>query len=455
MITSAATYSPFKLLHEGAAALGRAEAVGICIDVPYYERTTKKLEREIRYYKELFESSDLARQWKKVYRGNTNFESNDQLAKVLFDHMKIEAVRFTDKGNASTDEEALESLKIPEVEGIIKIRKLTKIKDTYLGGYLREHVNGIIHPSFKLHNVISFRSSSSDPNFQNVPNRDKEAKKLCRTGIIPRKGNLLLCADFKGAEVCSAAFYNKDPNLMVYLNDFSKDMHRDVGMDLFSLTLDEMKAFKPLRGVIKNGFTFPQFYGDWYKSCAEAMWQDVQEDQYRLASGIHVIDHLASKGIKTYQSFEDKVKKTEDIFWNKRFKVYRDWKEQWWNEYCDKGYFETLTGFFCRGVMDRKQAINYPIQGTAFHMLLMVLILLDRIQDERQWKSRIIAQIHDELVMDVHPDELEEVVEVINWLVEVKLKKIFPFINVPIVIEVEATDIDKPWCEKKEFKLVA
>lgn len=450
MITSAETYSAFKLIHEGILALARAEAVGIRVDVDYCIRTTKRLDREINYANKKFEASDLAAQWKKVYRSEVNFNSDPQLAKVVFEHMKIEPKKFTEKGNPSVDEEALKMLGLEEVDLILKVRHLTKVRDTYIGGYLRENVEGIMRPFFNLHTVVSYRSSSDRINFQNQPNRDPLLKKLCREAILPHKGQKILCADFKGCEVSGAAAYNKDPQLIKYLIDPTTDMHRDVAVDCFLTTPDQI--IKPVRNTAKSFFTFAQFYGDWYKSCAENMWKEMQnEDTHKLKSGIILLDHLYDKGIKTYQSFEDQVKKVEDIFWNKRFKVYKKWKEDWYADYLKKGYFTTLSGFTCRGVMDNKQAVNYPIQGSSFHMLLLTFILLDREQDRRGWKSRLIGQIHDEMVMSVDPAEEREVIETIQHIVTVEVPKIFTWINTPLVIEVETTEVNQSWYHKKDI----
>lgn len=449
MITCAEDYSAFKLIHEGILALSRAEQAGIRVDVDYYQKTYKRLERDIAILNTKFNSTELAHTWIKAYGSKVNFDSNDQLAKVLFNHMGIKAVKLTAKGNPSTDEEALLAVGLPDVAAIIKTRQLSKLKETYIGGFLREQVDGYVHCFFNLHNVVSFRSSCDKINFQNQYNRDPVLKNLCRTGVLPHPGQLLLCADFKGAEVCGAACYNKDPNLISYLKDPSLDMHRDVAVDCLLTTPDQI--IKSVRNIFKGGFTFAQFYGDWYKSCAENMWGQIQATQPTLKNGILVLQHLATKGIKTYQHFEDQVQKVEDIFWNKRFKVYKKWKEDWFREYCDNGFFTTLTGFTCTGEMDRKQAVNYPIQGTSFHLLLMSLIILDRMIIKRGWKSRIIAQIHDELVISVEPSEAMEIIKAINWIVSVELPRIFPWINVPLIIEMEATPINGSWNHKVDL----
>ena len=83
----------------------------------------------------------------------------------------------------------------------LQIRKLEKIKGTYLEAFVREQTDGFIHPFYNLHNVRTYRSSSADPNFQNIPKRDKESMKICRRAILPRPGHMLVEADFSALEV--------------------------------------------------------------------------------------------------------------------------------------------------------------------------------------------------------------------------------------------------------------
>lgn len=451
MITSSKTYTPEGLMLEGTLALARAEQYGIRVDVDYCKRTTEKLNEEIEQHQEVFDKSDLAAAWKKKYRRDTNFDSNVQLASVLYGVLGHTAAKQTESGAGAVDGASLMSLNIPEVTGMLKVKRLTKIRETYIGAFLREQVDGIMHPSFDLNKVVSFRSSSSSPNFQNIPNRDYELKQLCRNAIYPRYGNKLLMGDFKGAEVCGAACYHKDPTMIEYLCDFSKDMHRDVATECFLLM--ESEVVKPIRNTAKSFFTFAQFYGDWYKSCAENMWREAQTDSHVLRSGVTLIDHLKKKRVRCYEDFERVVQKVEDRFWNVRFPVYKQWKEDWWEEYVKKGYFITLTGFKCSGVMDTKQAINYPIQGTSFHLLLMALVLLDRAIIKNGLVSRIIAQIHDEIVIDLYPPEEEFIVSELYKIVRKKLPYIFPWINVPLVIELECTGIDEPWSKKQPLEV--
>ena len=124
-------------------------------------------------------------------------------------------------------------LEIPELNNLLQIRKLKKNRDTYLNGFLREQVNGYIHPSFNLHLVRTFRSSANSPNFQNIPIRDKESMQLTRRALFPRPGHQLLEIDYGQLEVRIAACYNQDKQL---IHDIVQgDMHGDMASQIFMI----------------------------------------------------------------------------------------------------------------------------------------------------------------------------------------------------------------------------
>jgi len=104
-----------------------------------------------------------------------------------------------------------------------------------------------------------------------------------------------------------------------------------------------------------------------------------------------------------------------------------------------------LTGFTCSGVMKKNEIFNYPIQGTAFHCLLLTFIMLDKVMREEKWDSRLIGQIHDSIVMDVHPDEKEHVESTAHRIVGEELPSKWKWINVPLEIEIDTYGVDQPW----------
>jgi hypothetical protein len=150
-------------------------------------------------------------------------------------------------------------------------------------------------------------------------------------------------------------------------------------------------------------------------------------------------------------TFEYHIKKVEQHFWKERFKVYDAWKKSWFEQYQQEGGFLTLTGFWLDGVMNKKDVINYPIQGSAFHCLLWSLIQLTK--KLQKWKSKIVGQIHDSVIADVHIDELDAYLKLAKSVMTDRLREAFPWIIVPIEIEAEACGLNETWFDKKEIKL--
>jgi len=457
----------YKLIHEGIQALARAERQGIRIDIPYCERVKKRLTRRINRLERKFKEMELYRLWEKVFRAKTNIYSNDQLSYLLYRVMKIEPPKFTAGGKGATDEEALSQIDVPGVGIIVKIRKLLRVRDTYLEAFIKEQTDGYIHPFFNLHTVRTFRSSSSDPNFQNIPKRDKDAQKICRRALFPRPGHRLVSMDFSALEVMISACYHKDPNMLAYLRDKTSDMHLDMAKQIFIFdSLDRsIPAHALLRQATKNGFVFPQFYGDYYGNNARylADWVKLPQGRWERGMGIelpdgsHISDHFIANGIKEFGTIKEvrgrtiatgflkHVQEIENDFWNRRFKVYNEWRKRWVEEYRKRGYLRMLTGFTCSGVMKKNEIINYPIQGSAFHCLLFTFNRLDEAMRKEKWDSRLVGQIHDEIVMDVHPDEFEHVERTAHRIVRKELPAAWSWIIVPLEIEVEAFEIDGPW----------
>lgn len=311
-------------------------------------------------------------------------------------------------------------------------------------------------------NEICVHNSGSSPNFQNIPNRDEEIRKIVRQAVYPRKGHKILAVDFSGSEVKHSCAYHKDPTLMNYVIDESTDMHRDTIMDIYSfdintwhklkeLDTEEHKVSKPIRNEGKT-FVFAEFYGDYYKQQAPRLWKVSEKLKYLNDQTVR--QHLKSVGLGTYESFEEHVRKAEDIMWNQRFKKYNKWRNDFWDEYCKRGWFTTLTGFKCQGEMTRNEVTNSPIQGSAFHSLLLAFIMEDCIFTKHKLDSKLVFQIHDEVLIDVHPAEEDFVAESIKWCMTEAVPQIYKFINVPLKVEADITPVDGSWYTKKgyEFK---
>jgi len=444
----ATTGDAYQLFHDGILAFSEAESVGLRIDVSYCEEKKEELSDRISELESEFGKTDVAKQWKRIYGRRANYNSNDQLAKILFDHMAIRPVSYTEKGRPSTNNESLQQLQVPGLGLVLKSRKLKKIRDTYLDGLLREQVDGILRPFFNLHLARTFRSSSDHINFQNIPKRDKEAQEIVRRAILPHEGCQLIEVDFSGIEVRVSVCYHKDPAMIVYINDKTTDMHRDMAQQIYILSEDEWTD--DTRFYAKNGFVFPEFYGDYYVSCARAMWKAIEDAHLETRQGIPLKRHLRSKGIRSYDDFEDHMKKVEEHFWGERFPVYNEWKERQWKRYLKRGYLDLYTGFRCSGVMGRNETSNYPIQGSAFHCLLWSFIEVQRILVAERWKSRLVGQIHDSMVSNTHPDEREDLLALIKEITCKRLQEHWPWIIVPMEVEADLCPVDAPWNEKQK-----
>lgn len=457
----------YDLFHNGVLALAKAERQGIRLDVNYAHSQREELTRLEQDLTDMFMRSDFYVGWKKSVKGKkVNLNSGTQLEKYLYGSeedggLGLEPNKTTPTGKGKVDEEALESLNIQALNNMVRIRKIKKLRDTYLESFIRENVDGYIHPSFNLNNVVTYRSSSSDPNFQNIPIRDDEASKAIRGALYPRPGHRLLEVDYGALEVRIAACYHKDTTMLNYIKS-GFDLHADMTKQIFFIDKYERKdpSHKILRGGAKNGFVFPQFYGDYYANNAVSLckwghlpvvqrWSD--EDGLKLPNGKFLSRHLKDNGIRSFKSFTGYLQDIETHFWEERFPEYNEWKDRWFAKYQKRGYFDTLTGFRCSGVMSRNDVINYPVQGSAFHCLLWSFNELTRIMVEEDWDTRLIGQIHDSAISDVHPDEMEHVLKTTRRVTCVDLLEHYPWIIVPLDIEAEACEVDESWHYKKEI----
>jgi len=454
----------YTLFHNGMLALARAEQQGIRIDTDYVEQTTDSISKDISKLEVSLFQSKFYKDWQRVSKGVPNINSNPQLSNYLYKILQIKPIKETKSGNyGATDEDALGQLNIPELNIILKIRQLKKLKDTYLGAYAKEQVKNYMHPFFNLHTVVTYRGSSDSPNFQNVPKRDKEAMKLVRTAIYPRPGNQLMEIDFSGIEVSIAACYHKDPVMIDYLVH-DKDMHGDMAKQIFMIPNYDKNLSEHylLRQAAKNGFVFPQFYGDYYKNNVQELlkWTKLSPTNkikegtgILLPGGESISTHLIRNKIKTITDFENHLKEIEYDFWNNRFKVYGTWKKKWVAEYRKTGYFRTFTNFILSGEMNQKHVINYPIQGTGFHCLLWSLIQTDKIMISDNWGTKIIGQVHDSIVLDVVPDELKIITKSIVDITTNKLAAHWDWLIVPMRVEADLGGIDEPWSCLKKYKI--
>lgn len=443
----------YKLFHRGVLALQRAGEQGIHIDIEYCQDVKDKLTKRVERAEQKLKESYLGKEWLR-HLGKINFASGTQLGKVLYDHLKLNPATFTKTGKGSTDTKQLEAFldELPELKYLISIRKNRKIMDTYLEGFVREEVNGIIHPDYNLHTVKTYRSSSSNPNFQNIPKREKKVMEICRGAIFPRKGNKFVEVDYSGIEVRIACCITKDKKLIE--DTVIGDMHRDMAIELYKLdTFDKADPGDALlRQGAKNGFVFPQFYGDYYGNNVPILLDWAKD--VKLKNGLTAYEHLERKRlivlrgdneILDCRSFENHVKKVEDAFWNERYHAYTKWKDETWKNFQSKGYIDTPTGFRIKGVLSRNELLNAPIQGAAFHCLLWSFVEIDKLMRKNKWDTKLVGQVHDSILFDVNPDEWETIKKEVQNTMTTRLREAWDWIILPLEIEMEEYSVDGSW----------
>jgi len=452
----------YQLLHQGAIELSRVEANGIRIHRRRLKEAIEEASQRLLKLRHAIITDPLWKHWRKRFGENANLASRDQLAHILYQELKYPVTRLTEKGRPSVDEEVLQEVDIPIIQRIGEYLKIEKILGTFLLGIQKEIApDGRIHPVFNLHTARTYRSSSDSPNFQNFPVRDKEASRLVRSLFIPSKGCLLVENDFKGIEVVVSAAYHRDKNFISYIRDPKKDMHRDLAAQIYCL--EPSQVTKDIRYGAKNKFVFPQFYGDFYKSCAKALWDWIRKGKLKAPDGRSLYDHLYDKGIRELGAcdmekepvpgtFEYHVKQVEDDFWNRRFRDYGKWRKEWFQKYQERGYFDLLSGFRIQGFFPRNAVVNYPIQGSAFHCLLWSLIQINRRLRKAGLQSKIVGQIHDSIVADVVREELREYLCIVEDVTMRQLPRHFDWLVVAPQIEYEISYPERSWYGKQPFQ---
>ena len=364
MEVKATTADAYKLFHDGALAMADITANGIKIDEDKLHNNYRKLGVKIKHYTKKLDQYEEIKKWKKKYGKSFNLDSDDQLRDILFNEFDYEPYSHTETGQEAVNQEALNEIGIPFAKEIIYLNSLKQTRNTFLKNIINETNKGFLHPHFNLNFAISFRSSSSSINFQNLPSRDKEMAKIAKDCFIPREGGHLVEIDYDGIEVAASAMLHRDPQ---FIYDITHgDMHTDVAKQIF--WLDELDKHattheKNMRYATKNGFVFPQFYGDYYGNNAIALWNNMDYFNLHTRDGVPIRKHLKKHGIKNFKAFENHIKEIENDFWNNRFPVYKKWKDQIYEEYTKTGKVGLPTGFDLKGVMEKKLVTNYPIQG--------------------------------------------------------------------------------------------
>lgn len=432
----------FLFLSEGDQVLAEVHLKGIQINSEKMEYWQNKIVRKTNLISKRIYDSPEVEKWdgKKPF----SFTSNKDLPHLLFDIMGLKSKKKTSGGKPSIDKETLSDIDHPFVDRIMEYRKWEKIVGTYMAQFEREKVGNLIYPFYNLNGVVTFRSSASDPNPQNIPHREKQTTKIIRSLLEPRPGCRLIEWDYGQHEVIVAACRTEDPNLIDYVCDPTKDMHRDMGEELFLKPGKDIDKIE--RYIAKNQFVFREFYGGYWEQAGPEMWGVLPD---------YTKSHLLKKGIKTERDFTHHVEKVENILWREKFPVFAEWKNKTFKNYERKGYVDLMTGFRCYGPMGRNDIINYQIQGPAFHVLLWTLIYVHKELKRRKIKrSFFIGQIHDSAIGNAHEEEEELFDELMTEWGLGKVRDHWKWIIVPLKLEKKRSAIDGDWSEMEDCGLM-
>jgi len=351
-----------------------------------------------------------------------NIASPKQVGEVLFDKLEIPyRWRKTGTGQYSTDVEKLNELSVKHdiVKDILQFRKFAKLKSTYVDSLplMINEKTGRVHSNFNQARAATGRLSSDNPNLQNIPIKDEAGREI-RKAFEPRdKDHILLAADYSQIELRLISEISKDESMLQAFID-GNDFHRATAAKVFDTPYDDVTAEERRRAKTVN---FSVIYG---------------AGATNLSRQLGIKRAEASDLIKTYfNQFSGLQQYMSDIV-----------------EYArEHGYVKTMLGRkrVLRDINSRngltrsnaeRMAINTPIQGTAADMIKLAMINIHRLFEEKSIQSKMIMQVHDELVFDVHKDELE----MIKPIIEEQMKNAIPDLKVPIVVSM---DTGQNWLE--------
>ena len=385
-----------------ARTLAKMELAGIKPDVALLEKLTKEMAAQIAAL-EILAVEQAGESF--------NLKSTKQLGVVLFEKLGLPVIKKTKTGY-STDVSVLEQLRNehPLVRTVLEHRKLTKLHSTYLEG-LRPLINartGRIHTHFQQLVTVTGRLSSTDPNLQNIPTRTELGKQI-REIFVPGEGyDYLLSCDYSQVELRVLAHIAQDELLLEsFLH--GQDVHARTAAEVFGVPLDEVTGTMRTRAKAVN---FGIVYGISDFGLAK------QLDISRSEAGRYIENYLGRyTGVKKYM---------DDMVASAR----------------KNGYVQTLFGrrrylpdinsrnFNIRGFAERT-AINTPIQGTAADIIKIAMINVQKMLEQGNYKSRILLQVHDELLLEVTADEREEVGKLVKQTMEAAVK-----LSVPLIADV-------------------
>lgn len=386
--------------------LGSMEYYGFKIDTDELKKLGKEYDEEINSLTtDIYTLADV----------EFNINSPKQLGEILFDKLSLPIVKKTKTGY-STDAEVLDKLKDqhPIIDKVLRYRQIVKLKSTYIDGLLNliNKDTNRVHSSFNQTITTTGRISSTEPNLQNIPIRTDDGRKIRKAFIAENNNYVLVDADYSQIELRVLAHISKDSKLMeAFINN--EDIHRKTASEVFNVPKEEVSSIMRSRAKAVN---FGIVYGI---------------SDYGLSRDLNISRKEAKEYIDNYL---------------KNYKMVKEYMENIVEEGKEKGYVETILhrrryipelkakNFNIKSFGERI-AMNTPIQGSAADIIKMAMVKVYNELKIRNLKSRLILQIHDELIIEAEKDEIEEVKDIMKNIMENSIK-----LNVPLIVDLEVGD---------------
>jgi DNA polymerase-1 len=392
--------------------LAEMEATGITVEQGMLDAVTESMTQQVAGLEQL--ARDQAGE-------DFNLNSPRQLGTILFEKLGLPVIKKT-KSGYSTDVSVLEQLRgeHPIIETIMEYRQLSKLLSTYLVA-LKPLINpntGRIHTHFNQMATVTGRLSSTDPNLQNIPTRTEVGKQMRRM-FVPGKGyDLLMSCDYSQVELRIMASMAGD-ELLIDSFRHGQDVHARTASEIFGVPLDEVTPYMRSKAKTVN---FGIIYGI---------------SDFGLGRQLGVPRGEAAQYIESYFS---------------RYTGVREYMEREKQKARDLGYVETLFGRrrylpdihasnFNRRSFAERTAINTPIQGTAADIIKLAMLKVARELKKAGVKSRVLLQVHDELVLEITREEQEQVSRIVKDAMETAVT-----LSVPLVAEIA---VGRTWAEAK------
>ena len=352
--------------------------------------------------------SDLSSQAFKIAGEEFNLDSPKQLLEILYEKLKLPVLKKTPKGQPSTNEETLQRLseeyELPKI--ILQYRTLAKLKSTYTDSLIKieNPATQRIHTSYQQAITSTGRLSSTEPNLQNIPIKTSEGRRI-REAFVPEKGNVLISADYSQIELRIMAHLSKDKNLT---NAFNKglDVHSSTAAEVFGVNIENVTDEQRRSAKAIN---FGLMYG------MSAFGLTRQLDIPRADAQKYLDTYFERyTGVKDYMA-NTKAQAKEDMFVETIMG-----RRLYLNE------INAANGL--RRQAAERAAINAPLQGSAADIIKKAMIDINTFLDKELPQTRMIMQVHDELIFETPKADAEEILNLMKEMMEKAVKLDIPLI---------------------------